>query len=44
MQKTPLALLKDYWGYDEFRPAQKPIIDGAIEKQDVLALLPTSAD
>lgn len=41
MQKTPLALLKDYWGYDEFRPAQKPIIDGAIEKQDVLALLPT---
>lgn len=38
---TPAEILKHYWGYDHFRPAQAEIIQAALEKRDVLALLPT---
>ncbi|MCQ2149550.1 MAG: RecQ family ATP-dependent DNA helicase [Bacteroidales bacterium] len=38
---TPSDVLKEYWGYDSFRPMQKDIIDAALEGRDVLALLPT---
>ena len=34
-------ILKQYWGYDQFRPLQKDIIEAAIAGQDVLALMPT---
>ena len=37
----PLDILKQYWGYDQFRPLQADIIAKAIDGQDVLALLPT---
>jgi len=38
---TALETLKEYWGYDSFRPMQKEIIDCALAGDDVLAILPT---
>ncbi len=38
---TPLEVLKEYWGYDAFRPKQQEIVDAALEGRDVLAILPT---
>lgn len=34
-------VLKEHFGYDEFRPNQKEIIDAVLEGNDTLALLPT---
>jgi ATP-dependent DNA helicase RecQ len=39
--KTSADILKQYWGYDSFRPLQKDIIDLVLGGRDVLALLPT---
>ena len=33
--------MKQYWGYDAFRPMQEEIISAAAEGRDVLAILPT---
>ncbi len=38
---TPKEVLKEYWGYDGFRPMQEEIITAAVEGRDVLAILPT---
>ncbi|NJW52641.1 RecQ family ATP-dependent DNA helicase [Salinimicrobium oceani] len=38
---SPEAILKEYWGFDSFRPLQKEIITQILHKKDVLALLPT---
>jgi ATP-dependent DNA helicase RecQ len=35
------SILKKYWGYDEFRPLQKEIIDSVLLGKDTLAILPT---
>lgn len=37
----PEEILKKYWGYDQFRPLQKEIIQSVLNKTDTLALLPT---
>lgn len=34
-------ILKNYWGYDEFRPLQEDIILSVLEGRDTMALLPT---
>ena len=41
MGMTAIETLREYWGYDSFRPMQKDIIDAALSGRDVLALLPT---
>ena len=35
------AVLKQYWGYDTFRPMQQDIIQAVLDGKDTLALLPT---
>ena len=37
----PKEILKNYWGYSNFRPLQAEIIDSVLQGNDVLALLPT---
>ena len=37
----PLDVLKEYWGYESFRPMQERIISEALAGRDVLAMLPT---
>jgi ATP-dependent DNA helicase RecQ len=38
---TVHEILKQYWGYDSFRPLQEDIINAVLEGKDVMALLPT---
>lgn len=38
---TPADVLKEYWGYDSFRPKQEDIVTAALDGKDVLAILPT---
>ena len=35
------SILKEYWGYESFRPLQEDIINAVLEGKDTLALLPT---
>ena len=41
MQEKVSHILKEYWGYDQFRPLQEEIILSVLSGQDTLALLPT---
>lgn len=45
MPLTPLEqaqrLLKEHYGYDQFRPLQAEIIQAVLDKKDVLVLMPT---
>ncbi|MFV0635531.1 DNA helicase RecQ [Mitsuokella sp. WILCCON 0060] len=36
-------LLKQYYGYDDFRPAQKPVIESLLTGRDTVAIMPTGA-
>ncbi len=38
---TVHEILKQYWGYDAFRPLQEDIINAVMDGKDALALLPT---
>jgi len=37
----PKTILKQYWGYEQFRPMQEDIIQSVLQGNDTLALLPT---
>lgn len=37
----PELILQEYWGYDQFRPLQKEIIESVLSGKDTLAILPT---
>jgi ATP-dependent DNA helicase RecQ len=41
LSKSANEILKEYWGFDEFRPMQSEIIQSVLDGQDTLALLPT---
>lgn len=39
--KAALQVLRQYWGYTVFRPAQQAVIEALMAEREVLALLPT---
>ncbi len=43
MQSDPKAILKQYWGYKDFRDPQQEIINSVLEGKDTLALMPTGS-
>ena len=38
---SPHEILKQYWGFDRFRPMQEEIVRSVLDSHDTLALLPT---
>ncbi|WP_037354957.1 DNA helicase RecQ [Selenomonas sp. FC4001] len=36
-------LLRKYYGYPDFRPAQKPVVESLLQGSDTLAIMPTGA-
>ena len=40
-RQSPEDVLRQWWGYDEFRPKQREIIDAVLAGRDTLALMPT---
>ena len=41
--KTPIQVLKTYFGYDSFRPGQESLISAVLSGRDALGIMPTGA-
>ncbi len=41
MISTPQSILKDTFGYDDFLPRQKEVIENILQRKDSLAIMPT---
>ncbi len=41
MERRLREILKQYWGFDEFRPMQREVIGSVLEGRDTLVLMPT---
>ncbi|QBQ40363.1 RecQ family ATP-dependent DNA helicase [Sphingobacterium psychroaquaticum] len=41
MEHNSQSILKQYWGYDTFRPLQEDIVHAILQGRDTLALMPT---
>ncbi len=41
MTPTPQSILKDTFGYDDFLPRQKEVIENILQRKDSLAIMPT---
>lgn len=41
MNREPLEILKEYWGYEAFRPSQLQVIEKVLAGEDLLALMAT---
>ena len=41
MIKDAKIILKDIFGYDDFRPLQKEVIENVLAKKDTLCIMPT---
>jgi len=39
--QDPLVILKQFWGFDSFRPMQEDVINSVLSGNDTLALMPT---
>jgi ATP-dependent DNA helicase RecQ len=39
--QSPIDLLKSVFGYDQFRPLQREVIDNVLARRDTLAIMPT---
>jgi ATP-dependent DNA helicase RecQ len=39
---TPHKILKQFWGYTEFKPPQETIVNAVLKRENALVLLPTS--
>ncbi|MBT6375875.1 MAG: DEAD/DEAH box helicase, partial [Gemmatimonadales bacterium] len=39
----PLVVLQDVFGFDEFRPGQREVVDAVLEGRDCIAVMPTGA-
>ncbi len=43
VSRTPDDVLRDVFGFDEFRPGQREVIDAVLAGKDCIALMPTGA-
>jgi hypothetical protein len=41
--RTPEGVLREVFGFDEFRPGQREVIDAVLAGKDCIALMPTGA-
>lgn len=41
MSSRPEQVLKQYWGFNSFRPMQREVIEAVLNRRDTLALMPT---